>query len=179
MSQFASKQFEGKTYTFEHLQPMGFALTLNVRGQAEPHPLAIDITFGSHCFTEAFDATVHGDHHRYTHQNELRAFDTQRYACSLHLPQVMKSITSGMIYKSDENYTYVSQIKVEDGDARLTDYSIFFSLNRPAGDDRTIPASRLLLYVKSGYPTALKPRGPNARNWRFKALASERAGIGR
>lgn len=175
MTQFASKQFEGQIYTFDHLQPISIQLQLKVQGQSEPHQLTIDLTFGCHCFTEAFETGIHGDHHRYTHDGELRAFDTLRYECSLQLPQVMNGITSGLIYKSDQNYTYVARITLK-SKGQDADYSVFFSLNRPA-NEQVEPASRLLMYVKSAYVAPLKARGKSARNWRFKGLVCDIAGL--
>lgn len=175
MTQFASKQFEGRTYTFDHLVPSTLELSLNIKGQAAPHLLGIDITYGCHCFTEEFREGVHGDHHRYTHLAELRAFDTLRYECSLQLPRVMGDIPGGLIYKSDESYTYVARIPLQSMGQQI-DYSVFFSLRRP-GKAQNTPASRLMLYVKSAYPAPLRARSRQAKNWRFKGLVCEIAGI--
>lgn len=63
--------------------------------------MPVRVTFGSHCFTEDFDTAKHGDHHRYAHLGEVRAFDLERYACSLQLPRVVDAILGGTIYRSD------------------------------------------------------------------------------
>lgn len=175
MTQFASKQYEGRTYTFEHLQPMTIGLQLNIKGRQHLHRLDIDVTFGCHCFTEAFVEGTHGAHHRYTHEGELRAFEPLRYECSLQLPQVMNGIEAGLIYRSDQSYTYVARITLT-SEGGPQEYSVFFSLNRPARNQQE-PASRLMMYVKSAYLAPLKARGKNARNWRFKGLVSEIAGL--
>ena len=175
MSAFPNKQFNGTTYTFEHLQPMAITLELRVDGQLEPHQLAVEVTFGCHCFTETFDPRVHEDHHRYTHDGELRAFDIQRYECSLQLPQVIKSLTSGMIYRSDEYFTYVAQIKVSTESGPVS-YTLIFSLIR-ATKNKTDPASRLLMYVKTAYLAPLRARSKTAQHWRFKGLVVDIAGL--
>ena len=171
--QFAVKQFEGHTYTFDHLQPRTIDLALQGRGQR--HALRVDVTFGCHCFTEEFDVVIHSDHHRYTHEGEVRAFDVERYGCSLHLPQVLTTIASGTIYRSDTSYTYVTKITLQSRTGPV-DYSMFFSLTKPSKADKTKPADRLLMYVKSAYPASLKS-GPGAQNWRFKKLVCEVAGL--
>lgn len=169
MSDFANKTFEGQVYTFPHLAQMTLPVDLVV--QKEPISIPVRVTFGCHCFTEEFDPEKHGGHHRYTHLGEERAFDVERYQCSLQLPQVMNAMLGGTIYRADRSYTYVAQI-VLPPITGLQPYSIFFSLEKT----RKSPAPAAEMFVKSAYLSPLK-HSPNAQSWRFKALVGEKAEV--
>ncbi len=165
MSNFRNKHFEGALYTFEHLTPLTLDVSLTVKQELLSIP--INVTFGCHCFTEKFDSDTHGEHFRYQHLTEVRAFDVERYQCSLHLPSVIQGIVSGTIYRSDQNYTYVTQINLPTLTG-LQPYSIFFSLEKT----RRSVTPAVEMYVKSAYISALKS-GSNAQNWRFKKLIAD------
>jgi hypothetical protein len=123
MSDFPSKHFQGKRYEFTHLRPLQMTL---VCGEANAQKIHIHTSFSIHCFTEAFDTAKHLDHHRYTFQQELRAFDPVRYECSLSLPDIIRGLARSKIYRaSNSNYTYVAQIKLAESPQP---YSIFFQL---------------------------------------------------
>lgn len=169
MSDFAHKQFNGKLYTFNHLAKMTLGVNFTVKEQSVAVP--VHVTFGCHCFTEEFDSARHGDHHRYSHMHEVRAFDVERYECSLQLPNVMNNMLTGKIYRSDKSYTYVTQIVLPPAVGGQS-YSIFFSLEKSKKSKE--PAAEL--YVKSAYLSPLK-HSANAQSWRFKALVGETAGL--
>jgi hypothetical protein len=164
---FAHKKFEGINYTFDHLKPFTFAAALNA---AATLAVRVNVTFGCHCFTEAYSADVHLPHHRYAHRGEVRAFDKTRYECSLLLPGLIEGMTLGRIYLADrQNYTYVAQIRRS---ATTQPYSIFFDM-RNGGTARN-PSVRM--FVQSAYMRPLAaPR--NARSWRFVSLVGQIAGI--
>jgi hypothetical protein len=169
VSDFANKTFEGQVYTFPHLAQMTLPVELVV--QQEPIRIPVRVTFGCHCFTEEFDPEKHGGHHRYRHLGEERAFDVERYQCSLQLPQVIHAMLSGTIYRADRSYTYVAQI-VLPHITGLQPYSIFFSLEKA----RKSPSPAVEMFVKSAYLSPLK-HSPNAQSWRFKALVGEKAEV--
>jgi len=169
VSSFPNKSFEGKVYTFPHLEQMTLVIDLVVSQQ--PIAIPVRVTFGCHCFTEAFDPTRHSDHHRYAHRDEVRAFDIERYECSLQLPEVMHAMRNGTIYKGDQSYTYVAQITLPPETGRQS-YSVFFSLNKT----RNSVEPAVDLYVKSAYLSALK-YSPHAQSWRFKALVGDIAQV--
>ncbi|OEZ91118.1 hypothetical protein JAB9_51010 [Janthinobacterium sp. HH107] len=164
MSNFPNKQFEGVLYTFGHLQPVQMKVPLNALGS-----LVIDmhVAFGCHCFTEAFDNVVHRPDHRYTYQNELRAFDRLRYECSLQLPRLMQAMLQGTIYNADESYTYAAHITLESIEGPQS-YSIFFNLKK----DKQASTPAVRMFVKSAYLKPLVAK-PNAQNWRFVSLAGQ------
>lgn len=167
MSNFPHKQFEGTLYKFDHLEPIKLKLPLNAAGTLF---VDLEVEFGCHCFTEEFDQQKHRPDHRYTHKSELRAFNVQRYECSLQLPQVIEAMRNGMIYNADQSYTYAAHISLESS-AGPQVYSIFFSLKK----DKRVETPALKMFVKSAY---LKPlvAGPNAQKWRFVSLAGEISG---
>ena len=169
MSDFANKTFEGQVYAFPHLAQTTLSVDLVV--QLQPITIPVRVTFGCHCFTEEFDSGKHGDHHRYTHLGEERAFDVERYQCSLQLPQVMIAMLGGTIYRADRSYTYVAQIVLPPG-AGLNPYSIFFSLEKT----RKAAGPAVEMFVKSAYLSPLK-HSPNAQSWRFKALVGDKAEV--
>lgn len=164
---FKKKQFQGKQYSFEHLQKSTIAVPLNA---AKTKLIYLDVEYSHHCFTETFDYQIHRDEHKYTHNKELRAFDITRFECSLHLPQVLDQMLNGMIYQSDKSYTYTAQIQIQIGTGHQK-YSVFFSLEKHKRKENF-----LFLYIKSAYmkPSVAKP---NTQNWRFRALAGEIAGV--
>jgi hypothetical protein len=147
-----------------------FAIT-GIRNRDGVIPLDVKVTYKSHCFTEEFDQDVHQDQHRYSFQNELRAFDFMRYQCSLQLPVVMTAMFKGSIYRSDKNYTYIAQITPNATTGALP-YSLVFSLNPGRSKSSGVP--RLDLLVRSAYPAALKNR--TSQHWRFVALAGQISG---
>jgi len=164
MSNFHNKPFEGITYTFGHLQPLQMKVPLNAEGS-----LVIDmhVTFGCHCFTEGFDETLHRPDHRYTYREETRAFDLQRYQCSLQLPQLMQAMLKGTIYNADESYTYAAHITLP-SIAGPQSYSIFFNLEK----DKRAKEPAVRMFVKSAYLKPLVAK-TNAQNWRFASLAGQ------
>jgi hypothetical protein len=170
MSTFAAKQFRGQTYTFEHLQPRRLDAELSPT-PGELVVVPVTVQFGCHCFTEAFDKMTHSDEHRYVHLNELRAFDEERFQCSLKLPDIIDSMLGGKVYWSTESYTYVAQITLPTQEGAL-DYSLFFALTR--NSDAVRPA--LNMFVKSAYLKGLAAP-PNAESWRFRALIGLKSGV--
>ncbi|CUJ74729.1 hypothetical protein [Achromobacter kerstersii] len=167
MSNFPHKQFEGTLYTFAHLAPVRLQIPLNA---AKTSFVDMEVEFGCHCFTEEFDPQKHRPDHRYTHKNELRAFNTQRHECSLQLPQLLQEMQHGMIYNADQSYTYAAHISLASSSG-LQDYSIFFSLKK----DNSVETPALKMFVKSAYLKPLVAR-PNAQKWRFVSLAGQISG---
>ncbi len=167
MSSFPNKKIEGTLHTFEHLKPMLVQVPLNAQ---KTMSIDMSVTFGCHCFTEEFDPAQHRPDYRYSYKGELRAFNRQRYECSLQLPQLINAMLSGMIYRADESYTYAAHIAL-DSLAGPRAYSIFFSLKKNTA--ATQPA--LAMFVKSAYLKPLVSR-PNAQKWRFASLAGQISG---
>ncbi len=169
MSEFPAKQYLGQRYEFDHLKPMQVSLSF-FDATGASHQMALQVSFSSHCFTEAFDFTKHQDHHRYTFKQELRAFDPQRYECSLSLPGIIQGLARCKVYRaSNSNYTYVAQIKL-DGTAQA--YSLFFQLKPNALKAK----DALKMYVQSAYLSPLKA-ARNAQSWRFTSLVGLVTGV--
>ncbi|OIQ78959.1 hypothetical protein GALL_393240 [mine drainage metagenome] len=168
MSFFHSKEFQGTQYTFDHLDPFVTSVSLDAAGSKV---VELDVTFSCHCFTEAFDESLHQDHHRYRFQGELRAFDVLRYACSLQLPTVIAAMFRGRIHRGDGSLTYVAYITLSDAPGEQP-YSVFFSLER----DDSKPGNVLAMRIKSAYLKSLVAKA-NAQSWRFVSLAGEVSGL--
>lgn len=171
MSKFPIKAFEGLTYTFEHLHPRSLSVAL--------HPPAgevtarIHVSFGIHCFTEEFNSAMHGDHHRYSHEGELRAFNVERFQCSLQLPAIVDALTAGKVYYAGASYTYVAHIEVPPGSG-AQNYSLFFNLEKHA--DSTFEAPVANMFIKSAYLRGLAA-AQNGASWRFPALVGLNTGV--
>jgi len=167
MSNFPHKQFEGTLYKFDHLEPVQTKVSLNAERSSF---IDMRVTFGCHCFTEKFDAARHRPDHRYTYKRELRAFNRQRYECSLQLPQLIESMQKGRIYNADESYTYAAHITLASITGPQT-YSIFFSLQK----DISVQTPALCMFVKSAYLKPLTAKA-NTQSWRFISLAGQISG---
>ncbi len=163
MNKFPHKEFEGVTYQFSHLKPLRLEISLS----QDKKVISLYITFSCHCFTEKFDSEKHFEHHKYTHKKEIRAFDKIRYECSLQLPSIIQKMLSGKIYRTNESYTYVTEIVLD----REEKYSIFFSLEKS-----TKLEDSLRIFIKSAYLKPLVSKN-NAQNWRFQGLAGIILGI--
>lgn len=168
MSNFPTKQFEGVTYTFGHLQPLQLKVPLNAAGSTV---IDMHVNFGCHCFTEGFNQATHRPDHRYTYLGELRAFNTLRYECSLQLPKLMQAMLKGIIYNAHESYTYSAHITLESAQGPQS-YSIFFNLEK----DKQAQEPALRMFVKSAYLKPLVAKS-NAQNWRFASLAGQISGV--
>lgn len=167
MSNFPQKQFEGTLYKFGHLEPIRLKVPLNADGS---NSIDMRVSFGCHCFTEEFDVAKHRPDHRYTYKKEVRAFDKQRYECSLQLPELIGAMQKGTIYNADESYTYAAHITLASLAGPQT-YSIFFSLQK----DTRVQVPALRMFVKSAYLKPLVTKA-NAQNWRFVSLAGQISG---
>lgn len=167
MPHFPMKKFEGRLYTFDHLAPSEHLVPLSA---SRTVAAKLHVTYSIHCFTEAFDAAVHMDHHRYTHADETRAFDMMRYECSFHLPGIISNLARAKVYHAlQNNYTYVVQIPLE---GQQQPYSLFFTLKNVS----TVPEPLVRMYVQSAYVKPLTV-GPSAQSWRFGSLLGQLTGI--
>lgn len=171
MSSFSHKAFGGQTYAFEHLHPRNLSVAL--KPPTGEVIAKVQVSFGIHCFTEEFDHSKHGDHHRYTHGRELRAFNLERYECSLQLPSIVDAITGGKVYYAGDSYTYVAHIEVPPGSA-AQNYSLFFNLVKDASS--TLQAPQANMFIKSAYFRDLAA-AQNGANWRFAALVGLNTGV--
>jgi len=164
---FPNKNFEGETYSFSHLKPISMKLLL---GEEE---VSVRVNFGCHCFTEDFDPLKHKEHHRYTYRNEVRAFNLIRYNLSLNLPSMIRSeLPTGTIRKSEDNYTYLTHLKLEYDGIVYSSYPIFFSIEK---DRKT--SKGVVIFIKSAYPKEGMKFAVNAMRWRFKSLVAEFSGL--
>jgi hypothetical protein len=163
---FHHKKFKGVTYSFGHLSPVTLVVPLN---GAMTTGIDVIVSYSCHCFTEGFDASVHGPDHTYTYGRETRAFDVTRYNCSLQLPAVIQSVLNAHIHRANKNnYTYVAQIPAQPT-LPGRHYSIFFDLKKDSDKKDTVR-----MYVQSAYLSPLKG-GPE--KWRFKSLVGQIAGV--
>jgi hypothetical protein len=157
-------RYEGVDYPLGHLAPLLIACRCEPIGR----DLAIRVTFANHCYTEAFDGTVHKREHivLYDAPTRPRVFCPVRYGLSKRLPALVDELPTRKVHRTSsprENYVYVVLLKEDN----IT-YEIYFMLQRAQAGDGV----DLRLTVESAYPvlvpTAL-PKRPHAI--RFMVLA--------
>jgi hypothetical protein len=169
LSKFPNKQFDGALYTFAHLSP----ISTNIEAGEEKELIVnLKIRFGCHCFTEKFNTATHDESHKYFYKNELRAFSTKRYACSLQLPTVVKDMMHGRIYQVQQSFVYTTSLNVGLASKEYEPYSIFFNLRKT--QHATVPSANL--FIKSAYLRSC-PASNSSRAWRFSTLACQVTGI--
>ena len=167
MSSFAKKQFLGNTYEFHHLAPSSHTVDLDAAGTARA---TLHVTYSIHCFTETFDSATHQEHHRYTHAGETRAFNLERYNCSIYLPSIVGGMARAKVYRAlQNNYTYVALVPIN---GQQNPYSMFFTLKEVASPG----TPTVKMYVQSAY---LKPLtvAATAQSWRFGSLLGQVSGV--
>lgn len=167
MSNFTNKQFQGKLYELHHLAPATHSVAVDASGLT---CVQLSVAYSIHCFTENFDATIHREHHRYTHAGETRAFDLARYEWSLGLPSIVAAMGRARVYKAQQrNYTYVAQIPYQ---GEQNPYSLFFTLRAGAASDQP----SVEMYIQSAY---IKPltAARGAQSWRFGSLLGQTSGL--
>jgi hypothetical protein len=127
---------EGVRHDLSHLEPFEFYAVPN----GSDTPVTISVRFHDHCFTQAFSAELHASPivTNQTSRNEQRAFDPRRYALSLNLPELVRSLAGKRI--SSTRKQNLVRIELANG----VDYGIFFTLRRES-------ARRCSLFVVSAY----------------------------
>lgn len=141
-----SKDFEGKTWTFNHLQPfaMRIPVPLNGIGIVE---VDVVVLFTNHCYSrEVVDGECVNACHIVMDGKTPRLMDSWRYELSLkHLPQLVHSLDARRIKPSRENFVTIELEPSAPGEAPMN-YAMFFDVIK----DRK-RKKRLLLRVKSAY----------------------------
>jgi hypothetical protein len=169
MACFRSKTIQGVNYVLEHLDPFSFEVSTGT------HARKVAVRFSCHCFTERMGAH-HTPDFRYDHDGEIRAFDRNRYALSLLLPQMIAMLHTRSVYRSQQaNYFVLQQNPMTGFDGP---YLVFFNVAKakhklsdvfmniesaymkPNMIDRAAPIKFLTLVEKiaTGQPI---PRGPS------------------
>jgi hypothetical protein len=137
MAFFRPKTIQGVTYTLGHLEPFSFEIATGANTRI------VAVRFGCHCFTEKLTAR-HTPDFRYRHGGETRAFDLDRHTLSLVLPEMLATLGSRSVYRSQlTNYFILRQNPVTGFSGP---YLVFFNVAKARSE-----ASDVLMNIESAY----------------------------
>lgn len=141
-----SKEFEGETWTFNHLQPFAMRISVPLDGVG-PTDVDVVVLFTNHCYSrEVEPGEAVNERHIVLDGNTRRLMDSIRYELSLkHLPQLVHSLDTRRIKPSRENFVTLELEPSVPGE-EPRNYAMFFDVIK----DRK-RKKRLLLRVKSAY----------------------------
>jgi hypothetical protein len=128
LSYFPPAQIQGVTYELDHLEPFFYEVGL---GESK-HTLYI--VFGCHCFTRKLDYSR--PYSEYQDGFELRSFCEERYRLSKGLPDIIRELKDGYVYRSPRD-TYFA---VRNGlsDEHSAPYVVYFDIDRARRDDADV-----------------------------------------
>ncbi len=138
MAYFKKKNYRGTTYSLDHLDPFAFVISEN---EVE---FRIWVEFSCHCFTEE-KQVWHAPDTIYQHENEIRAFCTQRHNYSRRLPALTRSINERSVYFGEEyNFFSISNTDLRgNGPPYLIFFDVYKSHNKKKGN--------AILKIRSAY----------------------------
>jgi len=141
-----SKEFDGVTWTFNHLQAFAMRLQVPLDGIG-PVDVDVVVLFTNHCYSrEVADGENVNERHIVMDGKTRRLMDSWRYELSLkYLPQLVHSLDKRRIKPSRENFVTIELEPSAPGEAP-TNYAMFFDVIKDRKRKR-----RLLLRVKSAY----------------------------
>jgi hypothetical protein len=115
----------GKAIPLNHLHPLRYTLQVSAQGHSQPVDVGIAVGFGLHCFTRNTEPND-DDAESYCDGRESRTFCPDRYALSVELPTIARSlITRKCGFAKAENYVTVD-VRRRGGNALR--YGVFFNI---------------------------------------------------
>ena len=131
----------GAPVSFDHLEPFQFLLTT----EARPGGATIDVRFSNHCFSETYNAAIHGGPIvDVWDRGRRRVFSQQRYDLSLGLRDIVEALPTSTIFLTPEaNFV---RIKTADNNG-MGEYRVYF--NAKHGRE----SSDVSLFIESAYPS--------------------------
>ncbi len=117
--------------------------------------------FTNHCYSEAFDPNRHSpDDPAIQDGARRRVFAPERYALSLHLPALIRSLVNPgtRVHETAARRNWMYAVAMEMPEAN-TRYQIFFDLRRTVPDRRRF--QDLDMVVESAYPAEPARAAPN------------------
>ncbi len=152
----AAKIISGVTYDFSHLEP----LIIPMKSKDGQQNFNVRISFGSHCFTTAWDAN-HNSELLVEEWADKRTFCPQRYVKSLHLPAIIRTAIEGKVYFSQrEEFLIICRMP-----ALPDPYCVFFDIKRSQS------RADINLFVISAYEKRNLPPLSRLSAIRFSTLA--------
>lgn len=128
-------------FDFDHLAPFSFTVPTRLR----PRGATIDVRFSNHCYSESYDAAIHGpDSVLVWDRGRRRVFSLDRYIQSRRLRGIVEGFPSARIYHTPEaNFVRI----VPNEPAVGGEYRVYFNL-KPGKDQ----SCNVRLFVESAYP---------------------------
>ena len=164
MAKFPQKTLHGIAYDLGHLDPMPMQVTYQAR------TLQTLVNFSCHCFTEKFTANKHTADHSYRYNGEHRAFDVDRHALSLGLPQHFATLGNQTVYHSqNESFFFIRSVN---NLGVNVPYVVFFRSYKSTLENQDVYIDVSSAYLKPGmtswaspvkFPTMVNARANNAR----------------
>lgn len=142
MPYFPPLTIDGRSVDLSHLEPFSIAFAVRNLGGRE---LTINVKFSNHCYTTAFDPTVHDPAYIVMDHKVERAFDPQRYFLSRQLPDLLRNLPTCSVWltATDRNYAYLARLANEG-----IWYALFFRLKRR----EDLARRNLSMMIESAYP---------------------------
>jgi hypothetical protein len=150
-------------YALAHLHPFIRSLELSA---TEKHPsriVQLYVSFGLHTFTRAMQAND-CNHELYRDNREVRSFCPERYASSLELPEIIRTIESRRCEFARSTGGLINYVTMETRTGER--YAVFFDLRR----FRKMGANAAHLMVQSAYILDARKPAPGRGRIGFRAL---------
>jgi hypothetical protein len=130
----------GVPVNFSHLEPFQFL----VFTEARPGGAIIDVRFSNHCFSEAYNASIHAEPIvDVWDRGQRRIFSQQRYDLSLGLREIVEALPRSPIFLTPEaNFVRI----LTEGDNGIVEYRVYFNAKRGRG------TGDVSLFIESAYP---------------------------
>jgi hypothetical protein len=155
-----------RTFDLSHLHPFSFDFVVAAKNGKPDQRYGIDVIFSLHCFSRGIaEGAAYLADLAYADSREVRLFDEQRYAHSLHLPEVIRSIGDRRCFHTGHDNFFT--VEFIDAQGERVEYTVYFKLSRASSK------GRLNLYVQSAYVQDDVPqRRPKPRKpIRFSVIA--------
>lgn len=147
----------GVTYDLAHLNPFH----MSVESLRAGRELRVHVVFTNHCFSEGFDAAIHGaTSPLIPRQQPLRVFNQTRYDLSKQLPLLIREVNHprAQVQQTSAGRNWVHSVRI---DTPAGPYHVFFVLRRERREENR-RLQDLNMTVESAYPQG-DQRAPQVR----------------
>lgn len=154
----------GAEYPLGHLQ--SFRVTVPQRDPLQA-PAILQVTFSNHTFTEKWDDAAHAADRRIEANNEIRAFCSVRYGCSINLPALIAYHVGGKAFEGRDSRGAMNRFFYAEADS--IPYPIYFGLGRA----NQIPGVEGILHIISAYQNPAMPAKHRFQSIKFARLVHQ------
>ena len=137
--------FEGTSYSLDHLHPRRMGFEQPATGNAPTRQFQVQVIFSLHCFTRNLEdgepAPVKAM--SYSDSRETRIFDFTRYELSKQLPAIVQQLQGRKCFHSGKGNYFVIELVSDAGEQN--EYEVYFDASRSS--ERGV----INLFVQSAY----------------------------